>query len=184
MPLHISIDQGVWGIGGVDWIARKKLAYQDPQMTPVRKDQILPATKYNLLVTGFNISMLLLIGAIVSAVLFAYTAAFVLGAIALFTRSITVRELRTYAIPLPNQEEEPGHLAQLARVAMNVIGIERRNLGNAILQRLGVADVEGWHDDDIDFEGYPLWKKYAPIPADPNRPPVRDAAPRAEVPAG
>jgi hypothetical protein len=176
MPIHITIDRGV------DWLAKKTLDYRDAQMPEARRAQLAPVTKYNLLVSGFNTSTLLLIAAVASAVLFAYTAAFVLGAIAIFTRLTTERELHTYAIPPVNQEE-PGHLAQLARVAMNVLGMDRRNLGNAILQRLGAGDVENWEENEIVFDVYPIWKNKAPIPADPNRQPVRDAAPRGEAPA-
>lgn len=93
MPLHLTMD------AGVDWAAKKWLAYQDPQMTPARREQVLRVTKYNLLVTGFNASTALLVTAVVSSVLFSFQMAFVLGAIGLFTRILTERDLRNYAIP-------------------------------------------------------------------------------------
>ncbi|HSX10986.1 MAG TPA: hypothetical protein VLF94_04650 [Chlamydiales bacterium] len=170
MPLHLTMD------AGVDLAAKKWLAYQDPQMTPARREQILRVTKYNLLVTGFNASTALLVTAVVSSVLFSFQMAFVLGAIGLFTRILTEREirnLRTYAIPAAGPADE-GHMAVLARVAWNVIG-GRAPVGNAILAQLGARQDADWEENEVIFDVYPLWKNRAPMPA--------AAAPVAPAPA-
>src|SRR2546425_12060781 len=107
MPIHITVDKAV------DWAANRMLTFQDSTMSAEWKRRILPVSKYNMLVNVFNASTVLLVAAVASAVLFAYTAAFVLGAIAIFARLTSEKELHHYAIP-QNQEGDQVHLGNLA----------------------------------------------------------------------
>ncbi len=93
MPVNITVDQAA------KWAAEKWINYKEPQSTQERKVEILSATKRNVVRTAFNISSVLLVVAVASAVLFAHTAALVFGSIGLFARFTTEKELKKYHLP-------------------------------------------------------------------------------------
>lgn len=82
----------------VTWVAEKMLD-RDPQRAANwrNNDNILKATKYNLLVNGLNASTVLLTIAVVAAVaFFAVNAALVFGTIGLVARMVIEKELCHY----------------------------------------------------------------------------------------
>lgn len=71
------------------------------QISEEKRNQIMPATKYNVLVKAFNVASVLLVVAAVSAVFLAMTSAFVLMAVGLFLRFTAEKKLDEYTKPLP-----------------------------------------------------------------------------------
>jgi hypothetical protein len=175
MPLHLTVDRAA------EVVAGKWLKYQDTQMSVARRTQIMPATKYNLLVTAFNASTVLLTIAIAAAILFSHTTAFVFGAIALFVRFTTEKEIRSKAIP---REGAASHLQQLAHVALNAMGLGQRNVGHTILTNVAAEQDERWNENEVILLDYPVWKNRVPLPPDPDRPRGRAEPAAAEQPAG
>jgi hypothetical protein len=138
MPIHITVDKAV------TWGADKWLSYQNA--SDERKAQILKVTKYNMLVNGFNTSSVLLAVALAAAVVFAYTMAVTLGAIALFIRNVTEKELKEYASP------------ELLQAGMNVLG-----MGHPLLKKIGAREVAGWEENEVTIV-HAVWKNTAPLP--------------------
>jgi len=156
MPIHITLDRGV------DWIASRSISFEQPPVSDDRKAQILPAKKYNLLVTAFNVSTVMLVVAVASTLFFAYSAAVAWGALGLLTRSMTEKELASYSLPV-NENQRSN--AEWSQIVFNTFGVGRRHhVGGQILERLGVSNQADWHENEVVFIDYVLWKNKAPIP--------------------
>lgn len=159
MPIHITIDQAV------SKAAVLLMSGQTPPLSDDRQAQILPAKKFNLLVDIFNGSTILLTVAVASAILFAYTMAVCLGAMALFSRWTAERELFCYAIPVNAEFVEGG---AIQRVFMNTIGWGiRNNLSEQILERLGCDPNPDWDENALIVFDHILWKNKVDMPPIP-----------------
>lgn len=151
MPINITVDMFVnYAVG--------------PQ-----EQQVMRVKKYNFLVNAFNGSTVGLVAALVAAVFFAYSAALVLGSIALFVRMTAEKELRAYAIPPEGAPAEQQHAAQVMQLAMNALGMGRRPAGNAILERLGAGNIQNWEACEVIVFDYPVWMNKAPEPEEGGR---------------
>ena len=139
----------------VGFLARVYVDNQDPVLTEKRKLEILPATKYNLLVYAFNTSTVLLVAAVASAILFAFSTSMVLGSIALFTRFAVEKEIdRNYALPIQGGIEK-----------MLTFSWRREAEGEReerILQKVG-QQVVGWNENAYEFDEWALWKNTVPV---------------------
>ncbi|PIS02173.1 MAG: hypothetical protein COT85_06470 [Chlamydiae bacterium CG10_big_fil_rev_8_21_14_0_10_42_34] len=152
MPIHFTVDTAV-EIAANRWIASKH-----PDMGADRKQQILPATKYNLLVKTFNASTVLLVTAVAFAVLFAFSAAVTFGSIALFTRFTTDLELNKYSAPQNNLDAltKINHFIGLTDPADEV-----RN----IFARAGVGmPANGWNQYEVFLFDHAVWRNEVPLP--------------------
>lgn len=156
----------------VEWGANKLLDNQ--QLSAERKREIKPVTEFNLLTTAFNVSTVLIVVAIAAAILFAYTAAFTLGAIGLFVRYATEKELNKYTLPPPPPQEEQGagaalwgrlreafHTA-LLRHALHQARPEEKTAN--IFLNLGLPRQEGWEPYEIVFDEFGVWRQKIDVP--------------------
>lgn len=169
----------------VEWGANKLLDNQ--QISAERKRAIKPVTEFNLLTTAFNVSTILIVAAVAAAILFAYTAAFTLGAMGLFVRYATEKELNKYTLPYqPPLQEEQGAGAALwgrLREAFNTALLRHalhqtrpeEKITNIFLN-LGLPRQEGWEPYHIVFDEFGIWREKIDIP------PVEERGPAAAVP--
>ncbi len=169
--MHITADYAT------NWLANRALDSQ--QVSDNRKKQILPVTKYNTLVDIFHASTVLLVVAVVSAILFAYTTAFVFGSIALFTRATTLKEFEKYKTPRPAPEPNPpgerqGAVAFAYRILLDHLrdirlrhalnqSTEDEKVGN-IFEKMGFKRPEGWEEHAIFVFDHPIWMNKIPLP--------------------
>jgi hypothetical protein len=183
----------------VEWGANRLLDNQ--QLSAERKREITAVTEFNLLTTAFNASTILLVAAVAAAVLFAYTAAFTLGAIGLMVRYMTEKELAKYTLPLPApqpavpQEDQPQGVGAVMWGRLRDAITGNLNANNALMRhalrqatpdekianiftRVGLARQEGWEPAPILFDEFEIWRAKIEIP-----PAVVGAAPRAPAPA-
>ncbi len=123
----------------VEWGANLLLDKQ--QISPERKQEIRRVTEFNLLTTAFNGSTVLLVAAFAAAVFFAYTAAATLGAIGLFLRYATEKEIAKYTLP-----------AQGA-----VLAGEDDRITN-IFFNVGLPRQEGWEPISVIFDEFAIWR--------------------------
>lgn len=98
MPLHITMNDVA--AKGADYLLSRQT------LTEERKAQILPATKYNLLVKLFNVSSLILVAGTVSAIFLAMSSAFVFLVLGLFLRITTEKETEKYTLPYQAPQQE------------------------------------------------------------------------------
>ncbi len=158
---HLTTD------AALGWATRKWLS----SIQGIREDRIermLPATKYNVLVSAFNISTALLVTAVVAAIFLAFTKAFVVGAIGLGLRYIADREIDRHAAEAPvnlevARDEDRGVARLFQRIGRAVMhalpfGGDRNQ---QILANMGVQGVEAnelWVENFITFEDFSLWR--------------------------
>jgi hypothetical protein len=137
----------------VDWGANKLLE----GVSDARKDEILPVTKYNLLANVFNASTVLLVIAAASAVLFAYTMAFTLGAIGLFVRYASEKAIDKYMLPVQAQDLGRGlrHALHQATTAEKIANI---------FEHVALPQQRDWEPDQVVFDELALWKEKIDVP--------------------
>lgn len=135
------------------------------QISQARRDQIFPATKFNLLVNTFNASSVLLVAAAVSALFFAFSVSSVCFCIGLFLRYTSEKELETYSLPLPLA----GWNAVAALVQTNLLrhalhqATDDEKIRN-IFQKVGMPRPENWEPNELLFLDFVAWKNTIAIP--------------------
>lgn len=145
MPMHITVDQAAtWGTNQI--LGREKAS-------AARKREVFAVKKYNLLVTAFNSSTVLLVVAVAAAVLFAYPAAFTFGAIGLFIRATTEKELEKYTFPLASSEKD-----MMQKLFEAVSKPQKGEKEANIFKRLKVDREDGWEIDEVVLFDHPIWK--------------------------
>lgn len=177
----------------IEWGANSLLDKQ--QLSPERKREIKRVTEFNLLTTAFNASTILIVAAVAAAVLFAYTAAFTLGAIGLFLRYATEKEITKYTLPVQapaGQDDVQGAAAAmwarlrdaynsaLLRNALHQATPEEK-IANTFLN-VGLPRQEGWEPTPVIFDDFPIWRNKIEVPP-ALAAPAAAPAPRAEAPA-
>jgi hypothetical protein len=157
MAIRLKVDDGV------TWLTNKFIDYKEPRASASRKGTILQASKWNLLVNGFNASTVLVVAAIAFAVFLSLQNAFVFGALGLGLRCLTELELAAYTVPADAADER-----QLLRIALHALGARRPSLGATILERLNVARDDGWEENrafvEVGSQRLVAWKNTVPIP--------------------
>lgn len=166
MPIHFTVDRAA------TWCADQLLSRQ--QLTDARKNEIRPATKYNLLVTAFNSSTVLLVASVILAVFFAYTAAFTLLALGLFTRFTTEKEIQKYTLPLrQDEQQQAGAAGMWERLREAFAGAMLRHaLHQAtpeekvenIFQNVRLPRQPNWEQDEVFVFDYAFWKNKIDVP--------------------
>ncbi len=145
MPIRITVDEAAtWGANYV---------LQGENANASRKNQVLAVKKYNLLVTAFNASTILLITAVAAAILFAYPASFTLGAIGLFIRATTEKELESYCLPLQNRD-----ISIVEKILKAVARLDEDEKVANIFKRVKLDFEEGWEIDQLIVFDYSIWK--------------------------
>ncbi len=177
----------------IEWGANSLLEKQ--QISPERKREIKRVTEFNLLTTAFNASTILIVAAVAAAVLFAYTAAFTLGAIGLFLRYATEKEITKYTLPVQapaGQDDVQGAAAAmwarlrdaynsaLLRNALHQATPEEK-IANTFLN-VGLPRQEGWEPTPVIFDDFPIWRNKIEVPPALAAPAAAQAA-HAEAPA-
>ena len=153
MPIHITLD------ALAEKAARFLLNRQN--LTEERRVQILPATKYNLLIRGFNVSSILLVAAAVFALFFSFITSGVFLAFGLFLRTIAQKEIHKYSVP-SNQRSNVQEFWRYFTWA----AAEDETARN-IFENVRLPKPEGWVCDEIIFADFVLWKNKIPIPEAP-----------------
>jgi hypothetical protein len=156
MPIRITIDQTV------SWAAEKMLSSQ--RLTDARKEEIIPITKYNLLVNVFNASTVLLALSVASAALFALSAAATFAFLGLLTRQLSEKELSKYTLPVGRE----GNNYELLQHALDRLPQDQKTAN--IFGNLRLAQVEGWNSNEVEFDVFSLWKNTIPVPVEARDP--------------
>lgn len=163
-----------------NWLANKYLAYQEPQATDARKAQILPQMKYNVLVDLHNASTVLLVAAVASAVIFAFSAAVTFGTLGYLVRLASQRELTKFMLPVEPQPEpaapEEGVAGRLRRVVdrvrqqsiMNrayvlVGAVSPKEKEENIFEHVRVAKPENWTREYAQVMDLDFWLNKVPL---------------------
>jgi hypothetical protein len=175
----------------IEWGANSLLDKQ--QISVERKNEIRRVTEFNLLTTAFNASTVLLVAGFAAAVFFAYTAAATFGAIGLFLRYATEKEITKYTLPVqgPAVPEEGAGAALWARLRDAYNSALLRNalhqatpdekIANIFLN-VGLPRQENWEPAPIIFDDFAIWRaKIAVPPALAPEVPVVAAVPAAPV---
>lgn len=203
MPIQFTVDRVVTQMAEGQEHVQSANEADKPRVTQI--------TKYNLLASALNASTVLLTIAVAAAAFFAYTTAFVLGSVALFTRLAVLKEMDKYTLPVDqvcegNQVNEArpqrsgrelwGRARQAVLDPIAYIGAQLRHVINIatqeereanLFERLGLVKPEGWNQHEVFVFDYPVWNN--PVPLDCERVPAQgseEVAPearRAEVDA-
>ncbi len=143
--------------------AKKWLSYQGVEES--QQKDLLPTTKYNVLVQGFRASTVLLVSAIAATALLAFSAACSFAFIGLCARYATEQELVKYTLPARAfllRELEAGRIDEsVLRVANNELVPAEKivNLFGAL--RLG-NPPEGWVSESVVVCDKVLWMNTLP----------------------
>ena len=166
MSIHITMDDAA------TYLAGKLLSRQ--QISEERKTQILPATKYNVLVKTFNTSSVLLLAATVTALFLAMTTSFVFLFWGLFSRYTSERELEKYTAPYqrpvvhedqPTPTENRSFLARITDLLRHSVKLttEEDKINNVFLN-VGLSKANGWQRYEVIFLDFGFWMNPIEIP--------------------
>lgn len=149
--MNITVD------GVAEWGANRLLMQANPPMNQERKRQLLPVTKYNLLVNVFNGSTVALVSAVVLTIFFAFSAALTIGAMGLFARFTTEKELGEYSF---NRAAEFGlvHILRSAFPGALNGAFTEEPAGKKLLR------PENWEATKVFVFGHAAWKNSLPVP--------------------
>ena len=165
MPVHLTVDRAA------TWCTDLFLSRQ--QLTEEREDEIYLATKYNLLVTAFNASTVILVASVAFAIFLSYTASLILLAMGLFVRCTVEKEIRKYTLPPRQDEEEQSPRAavwerlrtfasSMLRHALHQESAEEQT--ENIFRNVDLPRPEQWDQDEVFVFDYSFWKNKIEIP--------------------
>ena len=123
----------------------------------------LKVAEHNLIVYAFNASNALLITAIASAALFAFTTAVALGSIALFSRMVVQNELETRAHNSAADHCSPSSSSMAQSQIAHYFPLPPQQRVINICKYLGASHSTNWKEDQLNIFGYVIWKNTVPV---------------------